>query len=613
MKRQYDNNELKTLKGKPKVYSIASYDIETATKKNIFIQGGFIDERGQYKSHTDKDKMIEYMLNHTNSKTKIFATMNRFDFFGLFKHTKDWNKYRINMRGGLLIWKEYKHMNFYDTLSYCKASVESIGEMLKLPKIKFDVSKNMIHMSKWKMQKMTAYNKRDCEVTRQFMIGFQQVINELGGQIGQTIGSTAMDLFRRKYLKETIHHEYIKNEQFSNGDTVRETIFKAYHGGRTEMFKRGFDKNNVYYKYDFNSLYPSVMLNDYPKPSSAIMSENKLGKLNTDSIMKYEGIAECEVVVPYMYYPILPINYEDKLIFPIGRFRDYFTYAELRLAIANGVKILNIYKTITYTKLFSPFKTWVNELYALRLKYSRENNLIYKDTIKLLLNNLYGKFGMRHVSKIELMREEDRNDSDLSQDGFQFSEFNGYGIKETPIDCNQSYIIPIFAVYTTAFARIKLWKELTKLNGIYCDTDSIFTKVKMNDSKELGELKLEAKSRGLNIFKLKHYSEIDFETGKMKPKIKGLTLSKDESIRNQEFEDSINGNDIRQMRIIGLKESLKGKYEINEVVYITKKFDAFDNKRMWIRPYSKNEMRDSKPRIIGFKNVKELRLFYDSI
>lgn len=613
MKKHYDRNELKQLKGKVKTFKIASYDIETATNKNIFIQGGYIDSRGIYKSFTDKDNLIQYMLTHTDKNVMIFATMNRFDFFGLFKHTKDWNKYGINMRGGLLMWKEYRHLQFYDTLSFTKSSVERIGNMLQLPKLKFNVSKNTLKMSKYKMRKLIAYNHRDCEVTRQFMCGFQELINSLGGKIGQTIGSTAMDLFRRKYLKEIIHHEYIKKYEFSDGTTVKEAIYNSYHGGRTEMFKRGYDKKNIYYKYDFNSLYPSVMLNEYPKPSSAIKSESINGKLNQDSILKYEGVAECEVVVPYMYYPILCTKIEDKLVFPIGKFRDYFTYIELRLALENGVKITKIYKTITYTQKIRPFKDWVNELYALRLKYAKENNDVYKEIIKLLLNNLYGKFAMRHVNTLEIMREEDRNDNDSDQEGFRFEETNGYGIRETPKECNQTYIIPILAVYTTAYARIKLWKALVKLKGIYCDTDSIFTTKKMNDSQKLGELKLEGKSKGLNIFKQKHYNEIDLLTGKSKPKIKGLTLSSDEETRNKQFDDSINGNDIQQRRIIGLKESMKGKYQINEVVWITKKFDSTDNKRTWIKPYSKDKMRDSKPRIIGFKNLKQLEKYYKSI
>ena len=220
---------------------------------------------------------------------------------------------------------------------------------------------------------------------------------------------------------------------------------------------------------------------------------------------------------------------------------------------------------------------------------------------------------MRHVNELKLLREDERDDNNLEQDGFTFFKGSGYGIKETPKECTQSYIMPIFAVYTTAKARIKLWKSLMKLKGVYCDTDSIFTTKKMKNRIGLGELKLEGKTRGLNIFKQKHYSEKDYVTGKVKEKIKGLTLSKDEKERSKQFQDSINGNDIIQRRIIGLKESMRGKYKINEIVYFTKKFNSRDTKREWIKPYSKDEMRDSKPKILGFKNLEELNDFYFSV
>jgi len=614
------NDILKPIKTKPKTFSIASYDIETATPMNIFIQGGFIDADGNYKSFLDKDAMIEYMLKHASKKTMIYATFNRFDYGGLFKHkTKEFLKGKVNLRNGLLMYSEYRHLRFYDTMSYTKSGVEDIGKMLGLPKLKFNVSKNSLSMSKWKMRKLIIYNRRDCEVTRQFIIGLQEVVNHLGGQLGQSIGSTAMDLFKRKYLKKAIHHEYIKDKKFSDGMTVREMIFKAYHGGRTEMFKRGFDDKNIYYKYDFNSLYPSVMLNHYPNPSSAMMSENVDGRLNIDTILKYDGITECEVVVPYMYYPILPTYYKKKLVFPIGKFRDYFTNIELRLALEHGVKITKIFKTISYTRKIKPFTRWVKELYALRMKYSDDGNMVYKEMIKLFLNNLYGKFAQHNLTSTEFLSEEERNDDDLSQEGFTFIEGSGFGYKDTPKECNQAYVIPIFAVYTTAYARIKLWNELYRLKGIYCDTDSIFTTVKMNGSSALGELKLEGASNGLNIVKQKHYKERDAITGEWKYKVKGLTLSKDEDVnkrkieRELQFDDSINGNDIQQRRIIGIKESMRGKFKLNQVVWITKKFDLRDNKRMWLYPYDKTRMRDSEPRILGFNNLKELKEYYDSL
>ena len=113
--------------------------------------------------------------------------------------------------------------------------------------------------------------------------------------------------------------------------------------------------------------------------------------------------------------------------------------------------------------------------------------------------------------------------------------------------------------------------------------------------------------------------ETDYLTGEIHYKIKGLTLAKCEDkneqarLRAQQFEDSLHGNDIKQMRIVGLKQSLKGKYEVNEIMYITKKFDLNDTKRIWLKKYSKHGMKDSRPLICGFNNVKELMDYYNTL
>lgn len=617
----YDKDVLKSLKGKVKSYPIASYDIETETEDNLntFILGGFIDERGIYKSFTDKDKMISYMLEHTTSSTRIYATNNRFDYGALFKHTKEFLQPKPNMRGSLLIHSEYKHMNFYDTLSYCKASVKKMGLMLGKPKLKFDLSKNKKIMSKWNMRKLIAYNKRDCEVTRDFMIGFQEVLNKLGGNLKNTIGGCAMDLYRRKYLDYSIHHEYCKLHKFKDGLTFKDFIFLSYHGGRTEIFKRGYDGKTIFKKYDFNSMYPGVMRNEYPNPVSCQVSESTLGFLNINSIMKYEGVSEVEVICPYMYYPVLPVYIKDKLCFPIGKFRGVFTHIELRefLKIDKRCKILKIFKTACYTKTIKPFNKWINEIYSLRQKYDKEGNVIYKEILKLLLNNLYGKFGQNNIKDFEVLNLEDRNDRDLTQEGYTFDYELGFGYRETPIESNQSFVIPIFATTTTAYARLKLWKSLVELKGVYCDTDSIISTDTISDSKELGELKLEGEYIGLNIAKEKHYYHKDKSTGEISYHVKGLKLSDNENDiernkeREKQFDDSVEGKPIKQTRIISIKESVKRRKGINEVIFTSKKFDLKHKKRVWIRPYDKTILQDSEPLIIGFENLKQLNDYFN--
>lgn len=618
MKKQYQCDKLTRLKGKIKVWKIASYDIETETETgyNNFLLGGFIDAQGKYKSFWNKEEMREYMCKHTDKDTLIYATKNSFDYNALFYGTEDFHKIEPLSRGNLLITGYWKNLELYDTKAYTKASVEQLGEMLGLPKLKINLGKNKINMTKWEKKKLVAYNKRDCEVTRLFMIKLQELLNLLGGNLKSTIGACAMDLFRRKYLEEDIQHEYQK--EFRDGMTIKEFLKCAYHGGRTEMFKRGEDdqrekKEYTWKIFDVNSLYPSVMLNEFPKPSSAHLTESKIGALNISSIMKYEGVSDCEVVCPYMYYPILSTFVKDKLCFIIGRFRDVFTHIELREAIKNGYKVTKIYRTIAYTKKIRPFTKWINELYAIRLQYQKENNKIFSDLTKIIMNSLYGKFFQSKISNTEYKQLTDRNDKDLSQEGFTWDYDVGLGYKSTPKESNQKFITPIFSVYVTAYARLKIWKKIKELNAVYCDTDSAITKEYAETSDKLGEFKLEYETDYLLLGKQKHYKSINKKTGKVIRKAKGLFFRGTEEEKEEQFEQSITGRNVKQIRFLSLNEAIIHGGKPNQVIIVNKKIDMNDTKRRWLRPFNRMEMQDSRPLISGYDSVDDLMKDYDSI
>ena len=52
---------------------------------------------------------------------------------------------------------------------------------------------------------MAKYLKQDCVLLHQSIVAFQKIINRLGGQLGATLPSTAIDVFRRKFLLKDIY------------------------------------------------------------------------------------------------------------------------------------------------------------------------------------------------------------------------------------------------------------------------------------------------------------------------------------------------------------------------------------------------------------------------
>ena len=59
---------------------------------------------------------------------------------------------------------------------------------------------------------LIGYNKTDCEILWKAIDQFEKEIFALGGQLQQTIASTAMTLFRRKYLQRDIYTSEKLNE-----------------------------------------------------------------------------------------------------------------------------------------------------------------------------------------------------------------------------------------------------------------------------------------------------------------------------------------------------------------------------------------------------------------
>ncbi len=160
-------------------------------------------------------------------------------------------------------------------------------------------------------------------------------------------------------------------------------IRKAYFGGGVDVYKP--KPENLYY-YHVNSLYPSMMLNDMPvgKPvykrykQNHILQHDDFGFFNAN--IEYYGDLKA---------PILPYKQNGVSIFPTGKWQRVYFSEQLKKAASSGYKIQ--IKNGWVFKRKKIFNNFVNELYSLRIK-TNDNcvNLI----MKLILNSLYGRFGM---------------------------------------------------------------------------------------------------------------------------------------------------------------------------------------------------------------------------
>jgi hypothetical protein len=281
---------------------------------------------------------------------------------------------------------------------------------------------------------------------------------------------------------------------------------KAYFGGRTEIFKPYFEDDTSFLKtYDVNSLYPSVMLsNEYPT-----QVEDRLYTYNS----KKMGVWHVEVYVPDMYIPPLgsvvkvPSQYEyylkggqkkfkeyesDKFVFPVGTFTGYFTTAELEYARSLGVKIKKVYKGWTFKSGGAIFSDYINELYEMRLKAKSQGDGVTDIICKLLMNSLYGRFGMNPDKENLSFVYDNSSEIYMTLKG----KNKDVPVFKVPTRLNTFYNVAI-PTYVTSYARIMMHKFYMKCGEKiwYTDTDSLFTTKFFKDSDKLGELKLEYQSK----------------------------------------------------------------------------------------------------------------------
>jgi DNA polymerase type B, organellar and viral len=145
--------------------------------------------------------------------------------------------------------------------------------------------------------------------------------------------------------------------------------------------------------YDVNALYPFVMANnDFPigDPTYIEYPNNLILDKNTDIF----GFFYCKVVTPdNILHPILQVKYNDRMVSGIGSFSGWFFSEELKNALNFGYQI-----TIEKGYLFERaniFKGFVDDLYSMRTSYLKSDPRNY--IAKILLNSLYGRFGMTDI------------------------------------------------------------------------------------------------------------------------------------------------------------------------------------------------------------------------
>jgi hypothetical protein len=369
-----------------------------------------------------------------------------------------------------------------------------------------------------------------------------------------SISSLALKTFLTNYYDEKrtpIHIPLYKQHK---------DIKNAFYGGRTEVLKTyGEDL----YLYDVNSLYPSVMLKDIPIGNLIKSSDTKLDN--------YFGFCYVTVEVPeHNNNPVLPFRGDFGNIYnPIGSWTGWYSSEILKTARDFDKTKITVHYGYKFKKGLNVFTKFVNYYFDLKRKAEQMKNDGLRMLAKLMLNSLYGRFGLKYIlSTTKIVSSFEFKDLSLKYkvlDSFRFDEENDLEyiryskepsdiIKDLDINLYNKLIskdggeedfitrsIPISAMVTSyASSFMHPFLNIPDNDCYYTDTDSAVLKHPL-DSKYvgdgLGQFKLVAKIKRAYFISPKLYCLV-LENGEIIIKSKGVDSK---HLTEQDFIEMLHG------------------------------------------------------------------------
>lgn len=286
-----------------------------------------------------------------------------------------------------------------------------------------------------------------------------------------TIGSNSFNLCRNEIRYFDLLYPKLDNELLNK-------FRKAYRGGRTQV--NPLYANKVLYnvkRYDINSMYPYCQayldlpyglpikckyINTFKFEIYIIDISFKLKPNHLPTLLKTNKMYGSDT-----YYintdgiePLVISNIDYQLL--------------LRHYDITFIKFKEIYGFKTSKTIFRDF---IMKYYELKSQATGPMKVLYK----LIINNLYGKFGSKHLGKHKIPYIED----------------NKLKFESSKEEEMKKYYLPI-AIAITSHAHMLIDNAIMKTgynNFVYCDTDSVHTlgslPYEMVDNKEIGKFKLE--------------------------------------------------------------------------------------------------------------------------
>lgn len=299
------------------------------------------------------------------------------------------------------------------------------------------------------------YCKNDAYITKKSIIAYWKILEENGLKKKKNMLTAA---------KVSIENYFNNNKIVKKKIDIKidRLIRNGYFGGRTEVFGNPYD-DEIMLHYDWSGMYAECMCEKVL--GGELITSSSIIDIDYPGFYWIKFEQDLEI-------PILPVR-RNKLMFMNGTFEGWYWFEEIILAMENGVKILEVKKTITaqyYDKFIEKFILINNKI--------REIGPIHKQIGKNNNNTFYGRLGMDP----EKLNEEII--TNIENKEYEKIVINN-GIYVGMYKNEKSVSNVSISASITAKARIKLYKgikEVIKEGGriLYTDTDSIVAAFKKN-------------------------------------------------------------------------------------------------------------------------------------
>lgn len=367
--------------------------------------------------------------------------------------------YRYSVMGNkcLTIRKGKNSVHFYDIANFYMMSLDAASkEYLGKAKEDIDVKRFNPSFVRYHYEEIASYCLQDAKLTKELA---DLIIKRF-----ESYGVYPKKLYSVAYISYQYfrsHCPYVVVRKY--WDKHREVLdyaMQAYHGGKFEVTTKGID---TYYEYDLVSAYPFEISNLADISWARVVQAKSYRKTATYAFIL------CNITIPVSVYSPVVLKRGTVNTFPVGTITCVVTKAEYEYLLLQNcdIKILQGYWLHLDNRQY-PYRREIRKLVKLKSLYKQQQKWLDYQTVKILLNSLYGKF-------VQLIKKDNY---------YQAS----------------SCWNPIYGAIITANCRIRMCQLQQQYSSIVAvHTDSVIATVPLpyNGKAAFGELAFETKGKGI--------------------------------------------------------------------------------------------------------------------